>query len=294
MYIHELEYHSPQTLPELLALLQKYGDNAKLLAGGTDLILQMKFNRWKQEHLINLKEVSGLKQKEYQGDHFVIGCNTTLSEVLEVPEVKRDFPALWNAIHELADWQIRNRGTVVGNICNASPAADTSPPLLAYGAKVVIVSRASERVLPLQDFFVGPGKTALQTDEIVKEIRIPQPGPNTYCSFQKLGRVYDDIAIINAAVQLQVDDALQCVSAAIAMGAVGPTTRRAPKAEAILTGNRLDDQAIRAAAAQAAEEATPITDVRASAEYRKKMVGVLVERALRDVLQKAENNIDKR
>jgi CO/xanthine dehydrogenase FAD-binding subunit len=289
MYIHELEYHSPQSLKELLELLKTHGDDAKLLAGGTDLILQMKFNKWKQKNIIDVKEVQGLNHKAYQNGYFIIGCNTTLSEVLEIPEVKNDYRALWDAIHELADLQIRNRGTVVGNICNASPAADASPPLLVYGTKVVIVSSTGERELPLGEFFVGPGRTALKPDEMVKEVHIPKPLPNTYCSFQKLGRVYDDIAVINAAVQIQFDESLQIICAGIGMGAVGPTTRRAPIAESMLAGKSLDEHMIKAVAAQASDESSPIKDVRASAEYRKKMVGVLVERALTDVLNKAKN-----
>jgi carbon-monoxide dehydrogenase medium subunit len=289
MYIHELEYHSPQSLPELLELLKIHGDDAKLLAGGTDLILQMKFNKWKQKNIIDLKEVRGLNDKSYQNGYFIIGCNTTLTELLEIADVKNDFRALWDAIHELADLHIRNRGTMVGNICNASPAADASPPLMVYGTKVVIASSTGERKLPLGEFFVGPGRTALKPDEMVKEVHIPKPAPDTYCSFQKLGRVYDDIALINAAVQLQFDESLQVISASIGMGAVGPTTRYAPKAAAMLTGKQMDENLIQAVAAQAADESSPIKDVRASAEYRKKMVGVLVDRALTDVLNKATN-----
>lgn len=288
MYIHDIEYHNPTSLQDLLELLDQYGEDSKLLAGGTDLILQMKFNKWNQKHIINVKQVDRLNKKEYNGDYFVIGCNTTLSELLDDPEVKSNYRALWDSIHELADRQIRNRGTVVGNICNASPAADTTPPLLAYGARVSIQSLHSKRTVPLAEFFVGPGKTSLRTGEFVKEIQIPKPNENTYCSFQKIGRTYDDIAIINAAVQVQFDNSLVCTSASISMGAVGPTTRRAPKAETLLVNKRIDEQLIKYASIQAASESSPITDVRASAEYRKKMVEVLVERSLTDVLNKAQ------
>jgi CO/xanthine dehydrogenase FAD-binding subunit len=288
MFIQDLDIHSPQSLPELLDLLENYREDAKLLAGGTDLILQYKLKKWAQKHVVNVKEIPGLNQMAYENDHFIIGCNTTLTELLANHEIKQDYRALWDSIHELADVQIRNRGTLAGNICNGSPAADTSPPLLAYQAKVLLKSVQGEREMSLEEFFVGPGKTAIKPNEMMKAVHIPKPPGQTYCSFQKLGRVYDDIALVNAAVQLQFDESLRCISAAIAMGAVGPTTRRAPQAEKILCGERLSDELIERAALQAAEESTPIKDVRASAAYRKKTVGILVERALRDVAQRAK------
>lgn len=288
MYIHDIEFHSPTNVEELLELLDKYGDDAKVLAGGTDLILQMKFNKWKQNHIINLKGVKPLNKLEQNEDYLTIGCNTTLSKLLEDDYVKEQYKALWQSIYELADRQIRNRGTLIGNICNASPAADTSPALLCGATLVSIQSRAGKRVVPLEKFFVGPGKTVLEKGEFVDEVHIPKPKPNTFSSFQKLGRTYDDIAIINVAVQGQFDNSLNCHSVSISMGAVGPTTKKAPQAEIILKGNKVDEVLIKKAAQKASEEATPITDVRATAEYRKKMIEVLTERALFDIIDQIE------
>ncbi|WP_134702812.1 xanthine dehydrogenase family protein subunit M [Ammoniphilus sp. YIM 78166] len=289
MFIHEIDYHSPNTVQELLDLLDHYKDEAKLLAGGTDLILQLKLNRWSQKTIINVKELPGLNQKRYDGDHFVIGCNTTLTELLDTTAVELDYRALWHAISELADVQCRNRGTLTGNICNASPAADSSPVLLAYDARVVAVSVEGQRTIPMEEFFAGPGRTTLRPNEFAREIHIPKPAPTQYCSFQKLGRTYDDIALLNSAVKVEIDPSTQiCSFARVTVGAAAPTAFRATEAEQLINGNPLNEEVIKAAAQAAAEQSRPITDVRASASYRKKMVGVLVERALRDILAKAE------
>jgi CO/xanthine dehydrogenase FAD-binding subunit len=288
MFIHELEYHYPTTYSELVQLLHKYQNDSKLLAGGTDLILQMKFNRWPQKHIIDVKGVQGTVGFKLTEDYVTVDWKTTLSELLNLEEIKQNYPALWHSINELADRQIRNRGTLVGNICNASPAADTSPVLVAYGASVCLASIEGERVLDITEFFIGPGKTALKPNEFVKEIYFPKRKVNTYCSFQKLGRTYDDIALINAATQLEVDQNLVCTQASIAMGAVGPTTRKAPQAEAFLVGKKLDEQTIKEAAVLASQDASPITDVRATAEYRRKMAGVLVKRTLEKIVQQAQ------
>lgn len=288
MYIHDIEYHNPKSKHELLQYLDKYGENSKLLAGGTDLILQMKFNKWPQKYIINLKNVTELKKIKVDETYFTVGCNITLTELLDNSYVKNNYKALWHSINELADRQIRNRGTLAGNICNASPAADTSTPLMAYGALVSIQSLAGHRVVPLHTFFTGPGKTSLKENEFVDEIKIPLPPRNTFCNFQKLGRTYDDIAIINAAARVELDDKGRCLSASITMGAVAPAIKQAVRASSLLKGQKLTESLILEAAAEASREADPITDVRASAEYRKKMAGVLVKRALTAVNQKSK------
>lgn len=289
MLIHEIEYHAPTELEDLLNLLHHYGDDAKLLAGGTDLIVQLKLKKWNQRHIIDVKQVKGLNKINKRDDHYVIGCNTTLSELLKMPDIKQNYRALWDSINELADRQIRNRGTLVGNLCNASPAADTPPPLLTYQAQLRVQSIKKDKMVPVKDFFVGPGKTVLNADEMVTEIHIPIPPPRTYCAFQKIGRVYDDIAILNASVQLQFDASLTCTSASIAMGAVGPTVGQAHKAEEMLIGQKLNQDLIRNAARQAAQESSPISDVRASEKYRRTTIQVIVERALMDVFQKLQS-----
>ncbi|MCM3761146.1 xanthine dehydrogenase family protein subunit M [Alkalihalobacillus oceani] len=290
MFINEIEYHNPSSVDALLACLDQYGENGKLLAGGTDLILQMKFKRWPQQHIIDIKSIAEFKKIEITASYLEIGCSTTLSELLDHDGVKGLYPALWQAIYELADRQIRNRGTLVGNVCNASPAADANTALLIYHSEVHVQSSAGSKVVPISEFWLGPGKTILQPNEFVRAIRLPLPGDRFFSSFQKLGRTYDDIAIINVAVSVEVDESGQCTGARVAMGAVGPTTLQAPLAAAHLLGKRLDRTVIEEAAAMAGDEASPITDVRASAAYRKKMVSVLVGRALHDIVRRSEEN----
>lgn len=275
-------YHRPETMKDLLQLLTTYGEDAKLLAGGTDLVLQMKLNKWPQTHIIDVKEIQEAEGIRIDDQYVKIGFNVKLTELLAHPEIKSNYKALWDSVDGLADVQVRNRATLAGNICNASPAADTVPPLMSYGSVVRILSERGERTVALDEFFVGPGKTVLKPDEMVESIWIPRRKPNTYCSFQKLGRLYDDIAVLNAAVQIEWDSEGTCSRATIVMGAVGPTALRAKKAEAMLTGAKWNDELVAKAADQAKEESSPITDVRASAEYRKHSIGVYVKRALLD------------
>lgn len=290
MYIADIDYYRPTSLQELLDLLKKYGKKSKILAGGTDLILQMKLKSKQPACLIDVKGIDEFKKMYVEDDKLVVGCGVTLTELWRSQQVKNEFPALWGAVNMHADRQIRNRGTLVGNLCNASPAAETAPPLLTYGAQVQIQSSSGQRVVSLNKFFVGPGQTVLAEDELVTRVYIPKPPSNSYCSFKKLSRVYDDIAIINAAARLEFDQSGKCKSAQIFMGAVGPTVKRASQAEQLLVDKNLDDDLIIRAAQLARQDASPITDVRASAEYRRKTIGVLVERALRDI---RDNQIHK-
>ena len=283
MYLEEMDYFRPETVPELLALLKEYGSDARILAGGTDLILQMKLKMKKADCLIDVKGIEAFKAVEETEEAFTVGCGVSLTALWQSQTVKEHFPALWDSINVHADRQIRNRGTLIGNLCNASPAADTTAPLLTYSARVTIQSENKTKEVDLASFFTGPGKTILEAGELVTDVRIPKPPKVSFCAFQKLGRVYDDIAIVNASARLEFSEDGRCASASIYMGAVGPVVRRAPKAEELLVGERLTEELIQAATNTAREESSPITDARASAEYRKHTIGVLVERALKDI-----------
>jgi carbon-monoxide dehydrogenase medium subunit len=182
--------------------------------------------------------------------------------------------------------QTRNRATVVGNLCNASPAADTAPALLSYGAQVKIASAQGERTVALEEFFVGPGRTALQENELVAEITLPAPQPHSGAAFFRRTRTAMDIALVCGATMLQLSNG-SCQDARIALGAVGPTPLRATRAEAALRGQALTDRTIEDASRLASEEARPIDDVRSSAAYRREMVRVLTRRGLRQALERA-------
>ncbi len=275
-------YYEPSSLDEALSLLAEHRERARLLAGGTDLFIRMRTGVLRPGMLVDLKrvrELDGVRESEAGG--LRIGALTPHSEVESSEAVRVRYPALAAAARWVAGAQIRNRGTVGGNLCNASPAADLAPPLLAFGARVRIAGAGWDREVPLEVFFVGPGRTVLAPDEILTEILLPPPAPWTGSDFQRAIRTAVDIALVNVAVALTLEAGDgQCRDVRIALGAVAPTPMPARQAAAALRGQRLSPERIVEAARTAAAEAQPISDVRASAEYRRDQVEVLTARAL--------------
>ncbi len=276
-----LEFHSPGTLEEVFALLATHGESARLMGGGTDLLPRLKRRNAECQHLIGLRQVEGLGEVSFdEGTGLAIGATALLAQVAELPAVGRHYPALAAAIDRLATPQVRNKAGVAGNLCNASPCADTATPLLAYGARVVIASAAGRREVGLADFIVGPGATVLEPGEVVERVLVPPPPEGLRSIFFKFSpRSKVDIAAVNLTLALtfdgeRVDEAKLC------LGTVAPTPMRAERAEGILTGQALDAQRIEEAAQAASRECQPITDFRASEEYKRRLVYVLTKRAL--------------
>jgi carbon-monoxide dehydrogenase medium subunit len=263
-----------------LRIKKKIGADARVIAGGTDLILRMRDAVLSPSMLIDLRRIS-LDGIELFGDAMRLGAFVSLSQVLESEDVEKYFPALPAACREFAGPPIRNRGTLGGNIVNASPAADLVPPLIAYDASIVLMSCGGERVLPLVDFFTGPGKSVIAEDEILTEIRLPLVPASSAATFIKLGqRRSMAIAQVNVTTRLAVDESGAVSEARIVLGSVAPLVMRAVAAEKILLGRDPTDELIGKAANRAREEVTPISDVRASRTYRLEMTEVLVRRAL--------------
>jgi CO/xanthine dehydrogenase FAD-binding subunit len=286
MFIRRLprfEYHAPTTLPEALDLLIRYGEKARVFAGGTDLLIAMKRRETAAEHLINLKGVAGLKGigRDSLGG-IAIGPLVTLEEIGRSEMIKEKLPALWDAVNVMASPQIRSLATIGGNICSAMPSADTVPPLMASGAAVRIIGAGGEREVPLGDFFKGPGESALHAGEILTRILLPEPAEKTGEGYLKLMRRHAmDLAQVGVAVCLSLDSArLTCREARVVLGAVAQTPIRAPRAEKILMDREITPEAAREAGQIAAEEANPRSSIRASKEYRKAMVEVLTKRAV--------------
>jgi carbon-monoxide dehydrogenase medium subunit len=279
--MRRFEYYEPANLEEASALLVRHGAEASLLAGGTDLLVEIKEHvRW-PKHVVNVKRIPGLAALEYDArDGLRFGALVTAREIETSPVVLEKYPGLAQAARELGSIQVRHRATVVGNICRASPSADTLPPLIADGASVRIRGPAGGRTVALEDFFTGPGKTVLAPGELVTEVVVPPPAPRTGKHYIKHGRRKAmELATVGVAVALTLEgDA--CREIRIALGAVAPTPIRARAAEAALHGRGLDAQAIAAAARIAQGECRPISNVRGSAEYRREMVGVLAARAI--------------
>ncbi|MDR3573531.1 MAG: xanthine dehydrogenase family protein subunit M [Anaerolineaceae bacterium] len=287
--MHRFEYCAPTNLPEAISLLEQYGSTARLIAGGTDLLTALKERTDRPDYLINLAGLADLCFIEYDpADGLRIGAAATVRQVEKSAVVRLHYPVISSAAATLASVQIRNLATVAGNICRASPSADLPPALLALGASVRLAGPSGQRDVPLVNFFTGPGKTVLRPDEILTEIRLPPvPCGSGAVYLKHCPRRAMDLAAIGiaAAVTLQAG---RCSAVGIAMGAVAPTPRRAPKAEAILLGQQLSPDLIEQAAEAAAAEASPISDLRASAAYRRQMVSVLVRRALTQALELAQ------
>lgn len=284
------EYLCPSSLEEACAALAgPGGDGAgaadgpvKPLAGGTDLLVQMRLGTLRPRALVSLKDVPGLAFVRVEGDGaLVIGAATTLAVVEDSPDVRRAFPAVAEAASCIGSIQVRNRATVGGNLCNAAPSADTAPMLIAAGAEAVITDGRTERTLLLEDFFTGPGETVLRRGELLKAVRVPAMPAGGFARYFKTFRSAMDCCTVGVGVFAVFEPESPVVGdARLALGAVAPTPIRARAAEQMVIGRKLDDGLIAAAAARAAEEAQPIDDVRASAAYRKTLVEVLSKRAL--------------
>jgi CO/xanthine dehydrogenase FAD-binding subunit len=284
------EYLEPTTLQEAVDLLDHYGNEARPLAGGTDLLPRIRQRLIRPQCVVNIKHIPDLNYISYdRHEGLRIGALATVRDMETSAVVRENFPLLAEGAQALGSVQIRNLATVVGNLCNASPAADTAPPLLALAAHLLIKSPAGERVVPLNTFFVGPGETALKPGDLVIEIRVPSPPPHSGGTYIKLGvrRAMDlSFAGVAALVTREPGDGV-CREARLAMGAVAPTPRRAPVAEAMLTGQRMSADLLDRVGEAIAGEVCPISDVRCSADYRREMVKVLTRRSVRRAFEAA-------
>ncbi len=281
------EYFAPSTLTEAISHLSQFGDDpstgaqGRALAGGTDLLIRMKRKQWLPRAVVSLRRVPDLRDISLNGE-LRLGACVTLTDLIRSPIIRERYPVLAKTASKMAGVQVRNLATVGGNLCNASPAADTAPPLIALNARAVIVGANGERVVPLDEFFVGVGKSALAPGEILREILVPRQDDSMRASYTKLEhREAMDIAIVSVGVwaRLEVGQPI-CKDVRIVLGAVAPTPLRARRAEEILRGKELTEERIREAARVAVTEAQPIDDVRGSAWYRREMLEVLTRRQL--------------
>jgi carbon-monoxide dehydrogenase medium subunit len=284
--MRDFELFEPRSISNLLALARRYRDSAKIIAGGTDLLVEMKRGTSAPATLISIRTVSGLKRISYRPrDGLRLGAATTIHEIETSPILREHYPVLAQAASRLGSPQVRNQATVGGNVCQASPAGDIIPPLMALGASLVLRSTSGERSMPIEDFFRGPGETLLKPGEVLTEISIPPPEPKARSAFLKHGRREGvDLAIVNVAVWIHLKENHACEEARLALGAVAPTVIRARSAESLMRGKRLNDDVIRKVGERASEEVQPISDLRASAEYRSEMSRVITVRALRAAL----------
>jgi carbon-monoxide dehydrogenase medium subunit len=279
----QIKYFKPRTLEEAIELLTKVR-NSRVLAGGTDLLVDLKTGRVSAEALVDVGAIRELRGIEDLGDRIRIGAATKLQELAESDVIARELPLLRKAVESMGSWQIRNLATVGGNLCNASPAADTAPPLLAYEAELIIVGPRGTRVVPVTKFFTSYRMVALEEGEILKEIVVRKSTWSGW-SYIKLGRRSGfTLSIVSVAVLASTrGEILEDVR--IALGSVTPTPIRAYKAEEYLRGREVSLEVLKRAAEIAKEEVSPIDDVRASAWYRREMVYRLTLDALKTSLR---------
>ncbi len=279
------EYLAPRSLDEALQYLSSYQGQAAIMAGGTDLIPKIKSRKIKSpNYVIDIKNVPGLDVIKYDDmKGLTIGALATVREIEKSPLIQEKYPLLYEAAACLASVQVRNRGTLAGNICNAVPSADLAPALLDMEARLKLVSSRGFRNVDIGSFFTGPNETVMANDEILTEIHLPVPQTGCRGRYLKLSpRKAMDLAVVGVAVLAVVDSNLS-KDIRIALGAVAPVPFRAKQAEALINGQKISPEIILLAAEMAAEEAQPIDDHRASAEYRRDMVKVLTARALKQV-----------
>lgn len=274
------DYLRPTTIPEAIALLQQYGDDAKILSGGQSLIPMMKFRIARPAYLIDINRIAGLSYIKEEDGHLKIGGLTREAELENSPLIRSKYPIILDTARVIADPQVRNLATLAGNLAHGDPANDHPATMLALGAKVVATGSGGERVIPIEDFFISIFTTALDPNEIVTEIRIPIPPARSGGAYFKLERKVGDFATAAVAAQVTVDAGGVCQQAGIGLTNVGPTPLKATKAEAFLRGKKLDEATLRQAAQLAGEEAQPSSDLRGPAEYKTGLVKELAFRAL--------------
>lgn len=287
--MHEISYAAPCSGDELLRLLEHHRESAALLAGGTDLIVQIRTGRQKPLLIIDLKRIPELNALSWSAAGLSIGAAVSCRTLNEDPEIARTYPALLDATSSIGGIQIQGRASIGGNLCNASPSADTVPALIALGANVILQGPGGIRELPVEDFCTGPGENALGGDEFLQSVELPPPAARSGARFLRFTpRNEMDIAVVNAAASVALsEDGERFAEARIAIGAVAPTPLHVRGAGAGLEGRAVCRESMARAARLARESASPIDDMRGTVVQRTHLVEVLVGRALRGALERA-------
>ncbi|HID05416.1 MAG TPA: xanthine dehydrogenase family protein subunit M [Candidatus Caldiarchaeum subterraneum] len=288
MYVRSFQYLAPKTVKEAVTLLNKLGGEAKVIAGGQSLVPLMKLRLATPSYLIDLNRVKGLDYIKDQKNRILIGALTRHAAIENSDLIKEHVPIMAEAASHIADPQVRNLGTIGGSLAHCDPAGDWGAVVIALNGEVKITGPRKDRVMKIDDFFIDTYQPNLKKGEILTEVRIPKPQPNSGGAYLKLERRAGDFATAGVAAQLTLDVDGVCRYAGIGLTALGPTSLRARKAEKTLLGRKVDDNSIEEAAEAAAEESKPTDDpLRGSAEYKRAMARVLTRRALKLALARA-------
>jgi carbon-monoxide dehydrogenase medium subunit len=281
------DYETPSTLQEAIGLLEKYGDEAKILSGGHSLIPMMKLRFASPEYIIDINNIPGLDYITEEGGKVKLGALVREVDVEHSDLLKEHFPIFADVAKQIADPQVRNRATVAGNLAHGDAANDQPAVMLALRASVVITGSAGSRIVPIDEFFFGFYTTAIQPNEILTEIQIPVPPKGTGSAYHKLERKVGDYATAGVGVQLTLDAKGICTAIGIGLTNVNPVPLRAERSEAALLGKPINDETIAEAAKFAAEDCNPSSDLRGSEEYKRAMVAVLIKRMIIKATERA-------
>ncbi len=287
--MHDFDFQAPATLDAALAVLAEQNGNARPLAGGTDLIDQVRMGRWKPNLVVDLKKIPELNALTVDANGLRLGAAVPCYRIYGEPEIVKNYAALADSCHIIGGIQIQSRASVGGNLCNSGPAADSTPSLIALNATCILASQAGTREVPVEEFCTGPGKNVLKPGEILLELRFPAPKPNSGSHYRRfIPRNEMDIAVVGVGAWVELDAAGETILAArIALGAVAPTPLFAQKAGELLAGQKISDELLAKAAQAARELVNPITDMRGTKEYRQHVTGVLTERVLKAAIARA-------
>jgi len=274
-----VNYQAPSTVDDAVKLLAGASGVAKVLAGGTDLLVQLKSGRVKPELIVDMKHIPGLIGIREEGDAWVVGGATPGVMLSEHKQLEHAFPGIVEGVDLIGSMQIQGRCSIAGNLCNASPAADSVPPVIAARATAVIAGLNGKREVAVEKIVTGPGQTSLQKGEFVVEFRIPKPKPRQSDAYLRfIPRTEMDIAVVGCAVNVTLDASGTCTDARVVLGAVAPTQVIVDDAAKALIGHKLDDATLKNLDAAAQRACKPINDKRGTIEYRTKVAGVLARR----------------
>ncbi len=289
--LHEFSYEAPTTIEQAVSLLAADGDGARPLCGGTDILIQMRAGVRRPARLVDVKGIPDLRRLSFDPKSGLrLGAAVPCIEIFESPPMHQHYPGLTEAAHLIGSAQIQSRASVGGNLCNGSPAADTTPALIVLGATAHVTGPGGSREVAVEDFVVSPGRTVLRPGELLVEFRVPPPRPHSSdCYLRLIPRNEMDIAVVGVGASVTLEGE-RCVAARIALGAVGPTPILARQAGEALVGKKLDAAALGEAAKLASAASRPIDDMRGTAEYRRHVVAVLTRRALAGAAERARKN----
>ena len=286
-----MRYEAPASLDAATRLLADAGGAAKVLAGGTDLLIQMRADMVEPEVLVDIKNIAEMREIAEEGGRYRLGAAVTGMEIMEHEGFNAVWPGIVDGAKLIGSIQVRGRATLGGNLCNASPAADSVPALIAAGALASVIGPGGRRSVPVEDIAIGPGKTSLGAGEIVISFELPQRSPRSGDAYLRFTpRTEMDIAVVGVGVNLTIDEAGVCSAARVSLGAVAERPLLVDEAAAALIGSRVDDAALAELSEAASAACRPIDDKRGTREFRIEVAGVLAERAARIALERAEQS----